>query len=112
MPQAITEGGNRRAKGLVCWCLGSLVGPLLFGGVADAQAAFWGKYRGTVVNVADPLSLGRIQAMVPDVSGTEVTPWALPALPFAGPGHGLFLLPEVNDEVWIEFEQGDPNNPI
>ena len=33
------------------------------------RAAFYGKYRGTVVNNIDPLQIGRIQAMVPDVPG-------------------------------------------
>jgi hypothetical protein len=77
-----------------------------------AEAQFVGKYRGVVANVDDPLVLGRIQAIVPDVLGAETSPWALPALPFAGVGHGLVLLPEVGDNVWIEFEGGDPASPI
>lgn len=60
----------------------------------------------------DPLGLGRIMAVVSEVSGSEVTGWALPAFPFAGLNHGLILIPEVGDHVWIEFEQGDPNYPI
>jgi len=40
-------------------------------------------YRGVVVNVDDPLGLGRVQAVVPDVLGTGTSQWALPALPFA-----------------------------
>ena len=36
----------------------------------------------------------------------------MPSLPFAGPMHGLALLPEVSDGVWIEFEGGDPPRPI
>ena len=41
----------------------------------------WGKYRGTVVNNIDPMKHGRIQAMVPAVSGTLPTSWALPCFP-------------------------------
>jgi len=33
-------------------------------------------------------------------------------LPFAGLAHGLFLIPENGDQVWVEFERGDPNAPI
>jgi hypothetical protein len=72
-----------------------------------AQAEFLGKYRGVVAAVDDPLSLGRIRANVPAVLGAETTAWAMPALPFAGAEHGLVLLPEVGDNVWIEFENGD-----
>jgi Type VI secretion system/phage-baseplate injector OB domain len=101
-----------KMKHLVRCCFGCLVGLMLLSGVAEAQAPFWGKYRGAVVNIADPLGLGRVQAVVPDVLGTETSQWALPALPFAGLAHGLFLLPEIGDQVWIEFEKGDPNSPI
>ena len=72
----------------------------------------FGKYRGLVRDIADDQGLGRIKAEVPAVYGDQVSPWALPALPFAGPQHGLVLLPEENDGVWIEFEGGDINRPI
>jgi phage baseplate assembly protein V len=32
--------------------------------------------------------------------------------PMAGAGRGAFMLPEVNDEVVVAFEGGDPNQPI
>jgi uncharacterized protein involved in type VI secretion and phage assembly len=77
-----------------------------------AEAELQGKYRGVVVATDDPLSLGRIRVSVPAVLGAEATAWALPALPFAGTGHGLVLLPEAGDNVWIEFEGGDAASPI
>ena len=73
---------------------------------------FFGKYRGVVTNVEDPEKLGRIIAQVPEILHEEPSPWALPATPFAGSGHGLVLIPEVGDGVWIEFEGGDPSRPI
>lgn len=76
------------------------------------RSRFFGKYRGVVSNVDDPEKMGRIQAQVPEILHEEVSPWALPATPFAGPGHGLVLIPEVGDGVWIEFEGGDPSRPI
>lgn len=72
----------------------------------------FGKYRAIVSDVADPENLCRIKAKVPAVFGEEESPWAMPASPFAGPQHGLVLLPEVDDGVWIEFEAGDPSRPI
>jgi uncharacterized protein involved in type VI secretion and phage assembly len=74
---------------------------------------FFGKYRGVVTDVDDPDNLGRIRASVPEIYGDEVdSPWALPCVPFAGQDHGLILLPEVGDGVWIEFEAGDISRPI
>jgi hypothetical protein len=39
---------------------------------------FFGKYRGTVIDNVDPLQIGRIQVMVPDVSNTLPSTWAMP----------------------------------
>lgn len=74
--------------------------------------SYFGKYRGKVKNVDDPEKIGRVTAFVPEVYGKEESPWALPAVPFAGKKHGLVLIPEVDDGVWIEFEAGDISRPI
>jgi hypothetical protein len=73
---------------------------------------YYGKYRGRVTSVDDPLNLGRLKARVPAVLGDVETGWALPSLPFAGPNQGQFTLPPVDAGVWIEFEAGDPSYPI
>jgi uncharacterized protein involved in type VI secretion and phage assembly len=73
---------------------------------------FYGKYRGTVINVVDPLGMGRIQAMVPAVSLMLPTSWCLPCFPTAGRLSGTFYLPQMGSGVWIEFEGGDPDKPI
>ncbi len=73
---------------------------------------FLGKYRGTVFNNIDPMQQGRIQAMVPDVSGLIPTSWALPCVPVGGTQMGFFAVPPIGAGVWIEFEQGDPDQPI
>ena len=73
---------------------------------------YYGKYRGTVVNNIDPLQIGRIQAMVPDVSGLIPSSWAMPCVPVAGLNMGVFTVPPVGAGVWIEFERGDPDYPI
>jgi uncharacterized protein involved in type VI secretion and phage assembly len=80
------------------------------GPVASGQ--YFGKYRGVVVDNADPDGLGRLRARVPDILGDEACGWALPCVPYAGPGVGLFCLPPVDALVWIEFENGEPDYPI
>ncbi len=75
-------------------------------------APFYGKFRGIVTDNRDPNNLGRVRAKVPDVLGENESGWALPSLPYAGKGVGLFLLPPIDAWVWIEFEHGDPDYPI
>lgn len=73
---------------------------------------FYGKYRGVVTNNEDPMTLGRIRARVPAVLEDSETGWAMPSAPYAGNGVGIFFIPPVGANVWIEFEGGDPNSPI
>lgn len=73
---------------------------------------FYGKYRGTVTDIQDPLMIGRVRAKVPDVMGDLESGWAMPCAPFGGSGMGFFALPKVGAGVWIEFEHGDPDYPI
>ena len=75
-------------------------------------AAFYGKFRGIVTDIQDPLMMGRIKASVPDVLGEQESGWAMPCAPFGGSGMGFFSLPSVGAGVWIEFEYGDPDYPI
>ncbi|MDJ0784952.1 MAG: phage baseplate assembly protein V [Desulfosarcinaceae bacterium] len=75
-------------------------------------SGYYGKYRATVANNLDPLKEGRIQVIVPDVNSVALSTWALPCLPAAGKGSGLFTVPEIGARVWVEFEQGDPDYPI
>ena len=73
---------------------------------------FFGKYRGTVVNNVDVMQMGRIMAIVPDVSAVALTSWCMPCVPVAGIQTGVFTVPPIGAGVWIEFEQGDPDYPI
>lgn len=80
---------------------------------ARTRHRFYGKYRGFVVDNRDPQQLARLRVRVPSVLGSQTTGWALPCLPFGGlPNQGLLLVPEVDAQVWVEFEEGNPDHPI
>ncbi|HLZ32152.1 MAG TPA: VgrG-related protein [Chloroflexota bacterium] len=65
---------------------------------------------GVVTDNAD--SLGRVKVQFPWLDATEVSAWARLASPMAGQERGLFCLPEVNDEVLVAFDHGDPARPF
>lgn len=77
-----------------------------------SNGTFYGKYRGVVTDINDPLMMGRVKATVPDVLGDQESGWALPCAPFGGSKVGFFALPTVDAGVWVEFEHGDPDYPI
>ena len=78
----------------------------------DSQRRYYGKFRGIVTQNNDPENQGRIRAKVPELFNDEEIGWAMACLPFAPPNCGFLALPEVNSNVWIEFEGGDPSRPI
>jgi len=76
------------------------------------QQRFYGKYRGTVIGNNDPQQTGRVQVQVSDVLGATGSSWATPCMAGAGAQAGCFIVPPVGAQVWVEFEQGDPDYPI
>lgn len=76
------------------------------------MTTFFGKYRGKVETNLDPMQQGRLQVSCAAVLGDGRMSWAMPCVPFAGPGVGLFLIPPVGANIWVEFEGGDPDYPI
>jgi len=81
-------------------------------GQGSFSGRFYGKYRGIVTNNDDPKKLGRIRVKVPEVLGDAETGFALPCVPYAGPGMGIFAVPPSGAGIWVEFEAGDPSKPI
>ena len=76
------------------------------------MSTLFGKYRGQVTGNLDPLQQGRLQVSCPAILGDGQMSWALPCVPYAGPGVGFFAIPPVGANVWVEFEGGNPNYPI
>lgn len=63
-----------------------------------------------VTDLADPEGLGRIKVKIPAL-GIE-TLWVRYMSPHAGSEHGWISLPEIDDEVLVGWENGDPDHPI
>ncbi|WP_329477772.1 phage baseplate assembly protein V [Kribbella sp. NBC_01484] len=70
-----------------------------------------GVVAGVVTNNKDPDKLGRVKVRFPWLSDTDESWWARVASPMAGKDRGVFFLPEVDDEVLVLFEHGDPRFP-
>jgi hypothetical protein len=81
-------------------------------GSIPGEGAHWGKYPGVVVNPVDPEFRGRMLVQVPDVWGPNMSSWALPCVPWGGVTMGMYVIPPVGTNVWIEFLQGDTEKPI
>lgn len=66
---------------------------------------------GVVTNNKDPEELGRVKVKFPTLSDKDESAWARVVSPMAGAGRGFFYLPEVDDEVVVDFEDGDIHRP-
>jgi uncharacterized protein involved in type VI secretion and phage assembly len=65
---------------------------------------------GVVIDLEDPAGLGRVRVRYPHL-GDKPSDWARLASPMAGDRRGFFFRPEVEDEVLVAFEHGDPRRP-
>jgi uncharacterized protein involved in type VI secretion and phage assembly len=65
---------------------------------------------GVVTDLKDPDGLGRVRMRFPYLGDQEST-WAKVASPMAGKNRGFFFRPEVDDELLVAFEMGDPRRP-
>ena len=66
---------------------------------------------GIVTNAQDPDGLGRVKIKIPSLSDEVETWWARVVNVGAGATRGYGYQPEVNDEVLVGFENGDPRQP-
>jgi uncharacterized protein involved in type VI secretion and phage assembly len=76
------------------------------------EERYFGKYRGAVANNIDPMRLGRLQVKVPEVLGDNTMNWAMPSVPYAGNQVGMFFIPPIGANIWVEFEAGNKDYPI
>jgi uncharacterized protein involved in type VI secretion and phage assembly len=79
---------------------------------ANGGPALNGVVTAVVTDVNDPDQLGRVKLRFPWLSDTYVTDWARTVQLCAGSNRGAVMLPEVNDEVLVAFDQGDIRRPF
>jgi phage baseplate assembly protein gpV len=79
--------------------------------IARINKKYYGVCTGRVINVLDPMMLGRVQVQLPFIDSLDLSPWARIATMMAGPIHGTYFIPNPGDEVLVAFEQGDVNCP-
>jgi phage baseplate assembly protein V len=77
----------------------------------SADDRFFGVTIGIVTNNKDPDGLGRVKTSLPWMADQVESDWARVVTPMAGAGRGIYFLPEVNDEVLVAFEHGNPDTP-
>jgi len=89
----------------------SLLGLTTMGATGRGAPPIYGAVVALVTNAQDPEKLGRVKLKFPWLSDDYESDWARVAFPGAGPDRGLFLVPEVDDEVLVMFERGDMRRP-
>jgi uncharacterized protein involved in type VI secretion and phage assembly len=86
----------------------------------DARGPFGqhGRWQGVfpslVTDIKDPDSLGRVKVALPwspDSGSERYEAWARVATLMGGSNRGSWFIPDVDDEVLIAFEAGDPRRP-
>lgn len=78
-----------------------------------AGPRWFGLYPAIVTDLVDPDAKGRVQVKFPSfgAAGESVRAWATLITPYADDDQGLEILPEVDSQVMIAFEAGDPSRP-
>jgi uncharacterized protein involved in type VI secretion and phage assembly len=89
----------------------SLLDALLDMSEKAADTRLFGLVVGVVTNNQDPDDLGRVKVRFPWLSDAEESHWARIAVPMGGKERGTYFLPEVDDEVLVAFEHGNPGFP-
>lgn len=77
-----------------------------------APARVHGVVVAIITNNRDPDGLGRVRLRFPWLSDSDESDWARVASFMAGKERGALFLPEVDDEVLVAFEHGDPRFPF
>jgi uncharacterized protein involved in type VI secretion and phage assembly len=84
----------------------------LLGQREEGAARIYGVVSAVVTNNKDDDGLGRVKLKFPWLSDDQESFWARVATLMAGPERGTWFLPEVDDEVLVAFEHGDPRFPV
>ena len=75
---------------------------------------WYGVFPAVVIDIKDPDNQGRVMVTLPwsaDAKGARYEGWARLATMLAGNNRGSWFVPDVDDEVLVAFEHGDPRRP-
>jgi len=72
--------------------------------IEDAKRKMYGVQVGRVINLLDPLTLGRVQVQLPSIDALDLAPWARVAMPMASILCGFYFIPQIGDQVLVAFE--------
>jgi uncharacterized protein involved in type VI secretion and phage assembly len=81
---------------------------------AGLGGRWYGVYPALVTDIKDPDGQGRVKVALPwspDTDGSRYEAWARLTTLMGGNNRGSWFIPDVNDEVLIVFEGGDPRRP-
>lgn len=82
--------------------------------VDGSAPTYHGVYPALVTDIVDRDRLGRVQVRFPwlgDDGDQDVRAWATLVSPYADRDQGLLILPEVDSQVVVAFEAGNPRRP-
>lgn len=78
------------------------------------RSKWYGIYPALVSDIKDPDGTGRVKVTLPwspDTGSDKYEAWARLATLMGGNNRGSWFIPDVNDEVLVAFEAGDPRRP-
>src|SRR4051794_5974726 len=81
---------------------------------SGAGGLLYGVYTALVVDLQDPDGQGRVKIRLPwspDTGSASYELWARVAVLMAGSNRGTWFIPDVDDEVLVAFEAGNPRRP-
>jgi len=76
---------------------------------------WYGVFPALVTDIKDPDGQGRVKISLPwapDTDGAKYEAWARLATMMGGNNRGSWFVPDVNDEVLVAFEAGNPRRPF